>query len=163
MKKNGDGLFPRDLGDDSIDPVRGKKTVRPFLLRNSSVDNEELNFFVFSSAEAVTEAGIRLGNEKTVGAEGEGFTHHRDIIVIACGIIERDLKPGEHFSGETIRLGIGIINNVSGVNDEIGRKRQGIDRCDERDGVVVGIRPADRFETVRAEMGIADVDDFQHG
>jgi hypothetical protein len=68
----------------------------------------------------------------------------------------------ENFRCELIRSGIGIVYDIACMDDEIGNERKFPDLRDERFGAVTGIRSADVERPIRAEMSVADMDDFEH-
>ena len=98
-----------------------------------------------------------------MGTKNESLTHHCNVVVIPRRIINRDLQLGENLGGESKSRRIGIVHDITGVHNKVGRERERVDRGNQGDGAITGIGPADRVMTIRAEVCVADVDDFQHG
>ena len=96
-------------------------------------------------------------------AKNEGFTHHRNVIVIPRRVIEGGLQLGENLGGEGKGRRIWLIHDITGVHDKVGRKWKRVDRGNQGDRAITRIGTADRVMTIRAEVCVADVDDFQHG
>lgn len=63
--------------------------------------------------------------------------------------------------GDGVGTFFGIVGDVSCMNDEVGNKGKPINLCDESLRAITGILAADVERTIRSEMGITDVNDFE--
>ena len=63
--------------------------------------------------------------------------------------------------GDGVGTFFGIVGDVSCMNDEVRDKGKPIDLCNEGLRAITGILAADVERTIRSEMGITDVNDFE--
>ncbi len=163
VKENGDGLGAGDVGEHGFDLVFGKMAVGPFVRRHLSVHDKKLHLLGRPPGETVTESLFALGDEELVRGERQGRPHHRDVVVVARGVVDGGLQIRKDLGGELVGGLVRVVGDVTGVDDEVGGEGQRIDRRDEGLGARAGIRPANGVRPVGAKVGVADVDDLEHG